>query len=73
MTQQTEDMFWMVYGGHCSAPTYKHPSYELAVKEAERLCALHNKPFFILEAKEKIERVTPFTHTKLVDNSEVPF
>lgn len=45
------EKFWMVYGVNKGAPTMRHPSSELAEREAERLA--RNNPgvtFCVLEA-----------------------
>lgn len=71
-----QDTFYMVYGGRCSAPAYKHSSYQSAVTEAERLCGLYGGEVFVLRAQTKIEKPKPFLRIELGDlqlNTDIPF
>ena len=43
--------FWMVWCPTGHAPTYKHPSFEMAKAEADRLARMHpGSAFWVLES-----------------------
>lgn len=46
-----ESQFWLVWNPQGRAPTYQHPSEELARKEADRLSLLNpGQKFYVMEA-----------------------
>ena len=58
-----EEIFYMVYMDGEGAPTYKHTTHALALKEAERLSLLFGKKTYVLLALKSIEPA-PKTITK---------
>lgn len=68
------EKFFMVYGEGQRAPAVKHPSYEIATQEAERLCR-HNPgiSFFVMMPVSVSKRVDVETR-RLVDLDDgIPF
>ncbi len=65
--------FWLVWNPHGGVPTYKHPSFDSARKEAERLAAENpDQSFFVLGTQgvaRKIERLW----SDLVAAEDLPF
>ncbi|MDD4984169.1 MAG: hypothetical protein PHQ43_00070 [Dehalococcoidales bacterium] len=45
------DKFYMVYGEDRKSPTVKHPTFENAKAEAERLALKEGVPFYVLESQ----------------------
>jgi hypothetical protein len=48
--------FWIVWREN-TTPSFKHPSYQSAKAEAERLARLHGGTFHVLEHRASAERV----------------
>ena len=58
------DKFWVVWNPNAGAPTFRHPTRELAEREAERLAAQHPRDHFIvLEALTVSRTRTVVTET----------
>lgn len=63
--------FWLVWKPNGALPTFKHPSYDDAKKEAERLARKNSADrFYILEALEVVSVELPVTVQPLVPLSE---
>ena len=45
----SSERFFLVWADNGGTPTVKHPTYEAAYRECERLAGIHGKPFHVLE------------------------
>ncbi len=74
MDADPEAPFWVVWNPQGQSPTFRHPSQQVATKEAERLARLNPKQrFHVLEAKGCcIFDPQPVTWVK-VDPDWIPF
>jgi hypothetical protein len=68
------EKFWVVWQPESGAPTYRHDTYERALKEAERLAeTVPGREFFVMEAMSVSRKVSVITTplTRLED--DLPF
>lgn len=45
----SSEQFFLVWADNGGAPTVKHPTYDSAYRECERLAGIHGRPFHVLE------------------------
>ncbi len=54
-----DGIFWMLYAEGRSTPATKHPSLEIAISEAERICKKDHVKVYILQVVKSVEVSSP--------------
>ena len=62
----------MLYAQNGGIPFYIHDTYESALQESKRLADKLDRPIFILQARQKVEKVK-HSIEMLTDTDELPF
>lgn len=63
--------FWVVWNPNAGAPTVRHPTRDLAEREAERLAAQHPRDHFIVLEALSVSRTKTVVTEPLYE--ELPF
>lgn len=64
--------FFMVFGEGCGAPSKKHPTFEAAKTEAERLSRRERRAFYVLQAVGGFQPAIPPVEWSSFDYDPAP-